>query len=105
MEPHALKTYDEKVVGMHGYDDQEEDMKSTMLAIGPDFKNQQVEYFDSKSIYPLVCSLLELNKCHASPGSIDGAKAAVPGMTVTSSNLGAVNQPEQIGYKVGHYSD
>lgn len=75
-----MKTYDTRTVGMHGYDNEEDEMKSTMLAVGPDFKNgEQVETFDSKDIYPIVCSLLQLKNCHGSPGSLNKAKIVLNG--------------------------
>ena len=63
---------------MHGYDNSNPDMKPTMLALGPDFKdNKQVDTLQSIEIYPMVCSMLKLTTCHGTDGTIDNSQEFV----------------------------
>lgn len=81
VKPHADLTYGQKLLGMHGYLNSLPNMKSTMLAKGPDFKkNVNLEQFDAIDIYPMVCSLFNMNKCHGSPGKIEAAQQITTGM-------------------------
>ncbi|GFS12361.1 ectonucleotide pyrophosphatase/phosphodiesterase family member 5 [Elysia marginata] len=47
------------LAGIHGYDNEEKDMRPFFIATGPDFKkNYTVSSFDSVDVYPLMCQLL-----------------------------------------------
>ena len=57
--------------GNHGYDNKEDDMKTTFIAYGPSFKSgETLATMNSVDLYPLMCEVLELSSCHDSRGSL-----------------------------------
>lgn len=69
--------YPERVTGMHGYLNSVPSMLTTMIAKGPDFSKRTVESFNSWDIYPLICSLMDIDGCHGSDGDIEPARKFV----------------------------
>ncbi|XP_067943750.1 ectonucleotide pyrophosphatase/phosphodiesterase family member 5-like [Watersipora subatra] len=78
--PHTDDSAPVRVVGMHGYDSNEVEMMTAMLASGPDFKRGKLEEIRSIDIYPLLCSLLKLNTCHGTDATIDVPQQMVNGV-------------------------
>jgi ectonucleotide pyrophosphatase/phosphodiesterase family member 5 len=55
------------VRGDHGWDNTEPDMQAIFIASGPDFKpNVTIPPFPNRSVYPLLCHLLNVT---ASPNN------------------------------------
>ena len=68
--------------GNHGYDNKEDDMKTTFIAYGPSFKSgETLETMNSVDLYPLMCEVLELSSCHDSRGSLSKTE----GLLITSA--------------------
>ncbi|XP_067929853.1 ectonucleotide pyrophosphatase/phosphodiesterase family member 5-like [Watersipora subatra] len=62
-------TYKTSLLGNHGFDNKNSDMKTTFLARGPDFKcGYTQDAMRSVDLYPLLCELLQLETCHSSRG-------------------------------------
>ena len=58
------------IVGQHGYDNREDDMKTTLIASGPHFKSGYKQAsMNSVDLYPLMCRILGLRTCHRSSGN------------------------------------
>lgn len=57
--------------GNHGFDNTNDDMKTTFLARGPNFKcGYKQEEMRSVDLYPLLCNVLDLSTCHESRGDL-----------------------------------
>ena len=87
--PHTDDSAPVRVVGMHGYDSNEVEMMTAMLASGPDFKRGKLEEIRSIDIYPLLCSLLKLNTCHGTDATIDVPQQMVNGKLVVHFSISA----------------
>ena len=66
------------IVGQHGYDNKEDDMKTTLIASGPHFKSGYKQAsMNSVDLYPLMCRILGLRTCHRSSGCLKNTRNLV----------------------------
>jgi len=68
--------------GNHGYFQNEDDMKSTLLAVGPSFENKIMESANHVDLYPLIMHLLGL-KSNPNNGSFDALSGIIKGSSQT----------------------
>lgn len=62
----------------HGYDNELDDMKSFLVARGPDFQcNYKQSSLSVTDIYTLMCSVLGLQTCHENSGSLESSQGMV----------------------------
>lgn len=62
----------------HGFDNEHPDMKTTLIARGPDFNcGYKQDSMRSVDLYPLMCHVLGLETCHTSDGDLERARGMV----------------------------
>ena len=67
-----------RYAGHHGYDNKEDDMKTTLIASGPHFKSgYRQTCMNSVDLYPLMCKILGLRTCHRSSGCLKNTRNLV----------------------------
>lgn len=68
-------SYTVNTKGKHGYDNENDEMKSFFVAQGPDFKcSYKQDSLLVTDIYPLMCHILGLAECHENSGNLTNSR-------------------------------